>query len=219
MSKLDRTRDQINTILNNVWNGQYATAASIGAVQTKADQNETDIATSQASIATNQTDIASNVTRLNALSGQATAVDHTADGTLALDLGTARQHPVNMAANVSQLNLSNATPGQAYVVKVSIDNAIRTFSFAPDLDTTDTTGIYNAGSVVTHPNGRIYKAATGETGLQGAQFLTDLGSGKWLLYIRTHNDNGYFPSQNDEDLLKIECVDTESFKVTPYYGS
>lgn len=212
MSKLDRTRDQINTILNNVWTGQYATAASLGAIQTKADQNETDVAT-------NQTDIAANEAILTTLTGQATAVDHNTEGALSLDLGGARQHPVNMSANVTQLNLSNGVPGQAYVINITVDNAVRTFAFASDLDESDTVGIYNAGDVVTHPNGRVYKVAMGQTALQGAQFQTDLDAGHWLLHIRPHNDNGYYPSQDDEDILRIECVGTDYFKITPHYGS
>lgn len=219
MSKLDRTRDQINTILNSVWTGQYATAASLGAIQTKADQNEADITANQSDITSNQTDIAANGAKLSTLSGQATAVDHNTDGILTLDLGTARQHPVNMSANVTQLNLSNGVPGQAYVINVAIDNAVRTFAFAQDLDESDTVGIYNAGDTVTHPNGRVYKVATGQTGLQGAQFQADLDAANWLLHIRTHNDNGYFPSWDDEDILRIECIGTDYFKVTPYYGS
>jgi|GEM_PF-3671055 len=212
MSKLDRTRDQINTILNSVWTGQYATAASLGAIQTKADQNETDITAVQS-------DTTTNTEKLSTLSGQAAAVDHNTDGILTLDLGTARQHPVNMSANVTQLNLNNGVPGQAYVINIAIDNVVRTFAFAPALDESDTVGNYNAGDLVTHPNGRVYKAAAGQSGLQGAQFQTGLDAGHWQLYIRPHNDNGYYPSQNDEDLLRIECVGTDYFKITPHYGS
>lgn len=212
MSKLDRTRDQVNTILNNVWNGQYATAVNLTTIQTKADQNETDIAT-------NQTDIAANGDKLVTLSGEAGSINHNTDSALTLDLSVARQHPVAMTANVTQLDLSNGLPGQAYVAKIAIDDAVRSFAFASDLDESDTVGIYNAGDMITHPNGRVYKAAVGQSALKGAEFSTDLDAGDWVLHIRTNNDDGYFPSQADEDILKIDCIGTDYFKITPHYGS
>ncbi|MCE7990440.1 MAG: hypothetical protein HEP71_00615 [Roseivirga sp.] len=219
MSKLDRTRDQVNTILNNVWNGQYATAANLTTIQTKADQNETDIAANQTDIVTNQTDIVANGDKLATLSGEAGSVSHSTDGTLTLDLSTARQYPVVMTANVTQLDLSNGVLGQSYVAKIAIDDAVRTFAFAPDLDESDGIGIYNAGDKVTHPNGRIYKVAAGQSGLKGADFQVDLDAADWLLHIRTQNDDGYYPSQADEDILRIECIGTDYYKITPHYGS
>lgn len=219
MSKLDRTRDQINTILNSAWNGQYASVTNLTSVQAKANQNETDIATTQTDIATNQTAIAANGDKLVTLSGEAGSIGHSTKGALALDLSVARQYPINMSANVSQLDLSNGIPGQAYVAKVVIDDAVRTFAFAPDLNESDTAGIYNAGNLVTHPNGRVYKVVTGQSGLNGADFQADLDAGDWVLHIRTNNDDGYFPSLADEDLLRIECIGTDYYKITPHYGS
>lgn len=212
MSNLNRTLTEVNIILDNAFNNVYATSFNLNSVQTKADQNEADIVD-------NQDNIAINVGKLTTLSGEAGSIAHNADGVLALDLSVSRQHPVVMTANVTQLDLSNGVPGQAYVVKISIDNAIRTFAFAPDLDESDTVGIYNAGDVVTNANGRIYKVLTGQSGLKGAEFQTDLDGGNWTLHIRTNNDDGYFPSQEDEDILRIECIGTDYYKVTPYYGS
>ncbi|GAB5524890.1 MAG: hypothetical protein Roseis2KO_27620 [Roseivirga sp.] len=212
MSKLDKTRDQINDILNFVDPVQIANEARLIIAENKANQNETDITT-------NQADIAANGEKLTTLSGEAGIVSHSSAGTLSLDLSVARQYPVTITANVTQLDLSNGVPGQAYVLKLGIDNAVRSFAFAPDLDQGDTAGIYNAGDTVTHPNGRVYKVATGQSGLKGSEFQTDLDAGDWLLHIRTNNDDGYFPSQNDEDILRIECLGTDYFKVTPYYGS
>ncbi len=212
MSKLDKTRDQINDILNFVDPVQLANGARLTIAENKANQNETDIVS-------NQVDIAANGAKLVTLSGEAGIVSHSTEGTLSLDLSVARQYPVTITANVTELDLSNGTPGQTYVLRLGIDNAVRSFAFAPDLDQGDTAGIYNAGDAVTHPNGRIYKAATGQSGLKGAEFQADLDADDWVLHIRTNNDNGYFPSQDDEDILRIECLGTDYYKATPHYGS
>ena len=103
MSNLDRTRDQINTVLNRAWNGEYLTASSLAVVQNKADQNETDIATLNDTV--------------ESLSGLAAEVVHSTEGVLSIDLDTRRQIPVTLGADVRQLNLSNEVVGKATFYK------------------------------------------------------------------------------------------------------
>lgn len=161
------------------------------------------------------------ITSLMTLTGVADSVNHNAAGPLVIDLSTDKKFPVDVSANITGIDISNGVNSQEYKLCITTDNDPLGYSFsaADLLDDQDAIGIYNAGDKVLHPNGRIYKAAALQSNLRGDNFDADLLADKWYLHIRFNDDAGYYPSIDDEDILHIECLGTDYYKITPQYGS
>lgn len=140
---------------------------------------------------------------------------HNVAGQLTVNLAAQYQYRIAVSADITAFTLSSLYHPANFRLVINTTGSI---AFTPAADWVADGHNYAADAKVL-VGSRVYKCPAGQGHVSGASFSADLLAGKWKLHIRFDKDSVYAPSVDDEDILHVQCIGDDYFKITPGYGS